>query len=312
MKKQLLCGLVIILVSAMLYKNVYTINNGEVGVITRNGVIQDHVVDPGIHFKAPFFDTIETVDISLSSTRVDLQVYTSDYISTNLSLQINYKISNPFEKFTLLDSTIANETNLLISNFASTELIDNQEEFTRLLEKKLSESVSGFLTIESVQIRELDFGSEWNLNKLQEQKDKILSAAKLESETIVEEAKQEIVSLNKEKEELEERKSKFEVEYEEAFRNLENVKSELEENKKLAENYASDLIERANSIVKEAERAAEKIREDNALKLETAKTNAEIAKIECEAMRDNPLLYELETATFVSKPGKSINLCAGD
>ncbi|HEX4861387.1 MAG TPA: SPFH domain-containing protein, partial [Rhizomicrobium sp.] len=57
-----LVGLIILLVAVLGSGSWYTVDQGERGVLLTNGALSG-VVEPGLHFKMPFFQTVAKVTL---------------------------------------------------------------------------------------------------------------------------------------------------------------------------------------------------------------------------------------------------------
>src|SRR5690242_19267664 len=74
----------------------YTIDETERGVFLRNGAIaSEESVTPGLHFKLPFIESVDHVDISYRSIRFadpPLESYSYDQQLADFKVSVNYHI----------------------------------------------------------------------------------------------------------------------------------------------------------------------------------------------------------------------------
>ncbi len=85
-------ALVAIVLLTVVFGSWYTIDQGERGVILRNGAIVG-TADPGLHFKLPMIDSVERVSVqSRIKTYENVEAYSRDQQPAILRLSVNYTI----------------------------------------------------------------------------------------------------------------------------------------------------------------------------------------------------------------------------
>ena len=78
----------------VLFSAAYTVNPTEMAGVRRLGtVITDAPVGPGLHFKLPFLDTVDRLEVSINTMSIDnLTVYTIDNQAVQVGVSITYRI----------------------------------------------------------------------------------------------------------------------------------------------------------------------------------------------------------------------------
>ena len=87
-------GLAIVAIVALSLSSFYVVEPTEMAGVRRFGtVVTDKPVGPGLHFKLPFVDVVDTIQTSLDTFNLsDLTVYTIDNQAVTVSLGVSYRI----------------------------------------------------------------------------------------------------------------------------------------------------------------------------------------------------------------------------
>lgn len=163
----------------MLVITVYTVDQGERGVILRNGAVIG-TADPGLHFKLPIFDSIRY--ISVQSRKVDypsLSTYSRDQQPADIKMSINYHVNigsvdKVYSEYgseenmiaRLVDPKANSELKNVFGQFNAATAIQERERLNREVKEAVVRAVnspspegplSGPITVEGVQIENIDF-----------------------------------------------------------------------------------------------------------------------------------------------------------
>ncbi len=82
-------GLLVIFGLITLWLGVYTIDQGYVGIIKRNGAVTE-VVNPGLHVKMPWIDTVDEIEVRERAAHLDLQTSSGDPMLLPISATVNW------------------------------------------------------------------------------------------------------------------------------------------------------------------------------------------------------------------------------
>lgn len=166
---------VVLLILSAVFGSWYIIDQGERGVIVRNGSVVG-VADPGLHFKLPFMDTVERINTQ-SKTRVYAKAHgnSRDQQYAAISYSVTYAI--PANKVTDVYSEYRNEENLIarvvdrqapatlqsaFGKFTAAETVTKRDDLAAAVLENLTRTVKGIVTIESVQIENVQFSEAYN------------------------------------------------------------------------------------------------------------------------------------------------------
>jgi len=170
-------GIVALFVMSVIFGAWYTVDEGERGVVLRTGKIID-TAEPGLHFKLPFFDSV--VKLSTQSRKVvytKMGAYSSDQQPAFLEISVNYRL-NPGsvqevyasfgseENLTerLISPRVMQETKVVFGGYTAVKAIQNRGELNVAIFEKVSESIKGPVTIEGIQVENIDFSEAYELS----------------------------------------------------------------------------------------------------------------------------------------------------
>lgn len=148
----------------------YTVDQGERGVILRNGAITG-VAEPGLGFKMPLFDDVEYISVqSRAKVYEEVQTYSRDQQPATLTLSVNYRL--PIDQVTLIytdyggedgivarliDRRVFEQVKNVFGQFNAVTAIQDRSRLNLETFDAVRNSVQGPVIIESVQIENIDF-----------------------------------------------------------------------------------------------------------------------------------------------------------
>jgi len=148
----------------------YTVDQGERGVILRNGAITG-TAEPGLGFKMPIVDSVVDIDVRSQVVVYDnILAYSRDQQTANLTVSVNYRVpadtvATVYEDYgsvaslatRLLDRQVMDKSKSVFGQFNAVEAIQGRARLVAEVQMAIQESVIGPITIESVQIENIDF-----------------------------------------------------------------------------------------------------------------------------------------------------------
>jgi len=166
---------VVLLILSAVFGSWYIIDQGERGVIVRNGSVVG-TADPGLHFKMPFMDSVERISVQ-SKSRVYAKGHgnSRDQQYAAISYSVTYTI--PPAKVGEVYSEYRNEENLVsrvidrqtpaalqsaFGKFTAAETVTKRDDLAAAVLESLTKTTKGIVTIESVQIENVQFSEAYN------------------------------------------------------------------------------------------------------------------------------------------------------
>ena len=148
----------------------YTVDQGERGVMLRNGAITS-VSEPGLGFKMPIIDRVVDIDVrSRAQLYENVLAYSRDQQTAGLTISVNYRVPadqvvSVYENYggvdqlrsRVLDRQVMDETKNVFGRFNAATAIQDRSRLVAEVQNAIQAAVSGPIIIESVQIENIDF-----------------------------------------------------------------------------------------------------------------------------------------------------------
>ena len=149
----------------------YTIDQGERGVILRNGKVVG-TAEPGLNFKLPIFDSVKEINVQTQAhVYKDVLVYSRDQQNAGLQVSVNYRLaSDKVEKIysefggqdgivsRLLDRQVPEEVKNVFGRFNAVTAIQERARLGMEIQEAIQKAANNSMQIvESVQIENIDF-----------------------------------------------------------------------------------------------------------------------------------------------------------
>jgi len=148
----------------------YTVDQGERGVILRNGAITG-TADPGLGFKLPIVDTVVDIDVrNRTNLYENVMAYSRDQQTAGLNVSVNYRVPadqvlNVYENYgsvenlrsRVLDRKVFDQTKNVFVQFNAVTAIQERARLVADVQMAIQNAVQGPIIIESVQIENIDF-----------------------------------------------------------------------------------------------------------------------------------------------------------
>jgi membrane protease subunit HflC len=147
----------------------YTVQPTEMAAVRRLGtVVTAEPVGPGLHFKAPLIDTVDTIQTSLDTFQLaDLTVYTVDNQAVNVNVGLSYKIppaavlkllygvgrSGNVDIAENIRPVLADRVLRVFSTQNTVSISANREEIAGEIRKGVSEALNGIFGIQLVDLQ---------------------------------------------------------------------------------------------------------------------------------------------------------------
>jgi regulator of protease activity HflC (stomatin/prohibitin superfamily) len=148
----------------------YTVDQGERGVLLRNGAVTG-TAEPGLGFKMPIIDKLVAIDVRTQAALYkDVLAYSRDQQTAALTISVNFRI--PEEAVTavyaeygginglktrLLDRRVMDQSKNVFGQFNAVTAIQERSRLVAEVQMRLQTAVVGPIIIESVQIENIDF-----------------------------------------------------------------------------------------------------------------------------------------------------------
>jgi regulator of protease activity HflC (stomatin/prohibitin superfamily) len=148
----------------------YTVDEGERGVILRNGAVIG-IAAPGLHFKIPIIDSVVKISVQAHARIYDkVPTYSRDQQPADITVSVNYRL--PADQVAeiyasyggedglvsrLLDRRVYEQVKNVFGQFNAVTAIQERTRLNLETEDAIRDDVKGPVIIESFQIENIDF-----------------------------------------------------------------------------------------------------------------------------------------------------------
>ena len=148
----------------------YTVDQGERGVILRNGAIIG-VAEPGLGFKWPIIDSVVRVSTQdRNRMYTDVGAYSRDQQPAVLALSVSYRmpegeVTTIYERFggedglvnRIIDRQLNESVRTVFGRYNAVEAVQQRERMAMDIREAVQRAVTGPVTIVGVQLENIDF-----------------------------------------------------------------------------------------------------------------------------------------------------------
>lgn len=146
----------------------YTIDEGHVGIVKRFGEATEQV-NPGLHFKLPFADTVEELEIRTRKNAEKLKASTFEQMPVGAEVSVNWTVIRPeafqlyknyggLEQFEnrILDPRLRSAAKDALARYKAEQIVQNRGQVIQKIEETLLATMEEFpVKLDSVQIENL-------------------------------------------------------------------------------------------------------------------------------------------------------------
>lgn len=135
----------------ILASSVYTVNEGHIGIVKRFSEAKEQV-NPGLHFKVPFIDSVEEIEVRTRKNEERMASSTKEQMPVTISVSVNWTVDktaalelfrqygglSQFES-RILDPRFRSATKDVIPRFDAEKLIQDRATAIQAIEANLIE-----------------------------------------------------------------------------------------------------------------------------------------------------------------------------
>ncbi len=148
----------------------YTVDEGERGVLLTNGRVES-VEGSGLHFKIPFFQTVQKMSTRTDTVRGPvLAMYSFDQQTAELQISVTYhvaseQIQDVYTRFgrdgifvSAIWPRVAEVSKTVFGQFSAERAIQERDKLNQMMNLEIKKSLQGVpVVIENIQIENVDF-----------------------------------------------------------------------------------------------------------------------------------------------------------
>lgn len=174
-------ALLIIIVAILSYT---TVDAGHYGVVKRFGAVTGTTFAPGLHFKTPFVDTVDHVDVRLASVNADVAAGSRDQQEVRVVLAMQYFLNpsvtpkmidglgtRPILEAAVLSSALQESGKAVTALYTAEQLLTERPKVKIGINEAVHEYVdqalrdkglSGLVRVANIAVIDVDFSEEFN------------------------------------------------------------------------------------------------------------------------------------------------------
>ncbi len=177
-------GIVVLLGTFLLFSSFVVVDSGRVGVVRTLGAVQPEALGEGFHFKKPFLDTVEQIDVRLRKAENQAGAASKDLQVVQTRVAVQYSLTAEvtpltFQKIgprsivesTLINPAIMESVKAVTARYTAEELVTSRAQVKNNIQQAIEEfvnttleqkGVTGALSLANVAITDFDFSAEFN------------------------------------------------------------------------------------------------------------------------------------------------------
>ncbi len=189
-KLSLLWLIAFLFLAMTLFRSMYTIDEGHVGIVKRFGEATEQV-NPGLHIKIPFVDSIEVLEIRTRKNLERLNASTHEQMPVTAEVSINWTVrrDQAFELFKrygglsqfesrILDPKLRSAAKDALARYKAEEIVQNRSAVISHIEELLVEEMQEYpVKLDSAQLENLGLPKKYIQSIETKQTEKNLAAA---------------------------------------------------------------------------------------------------------------------------------------
>ncbi|MFT4993722.1 MAG: regulator of protease activity HflC (stomatin/prohibitin superfamily) [Paraglaciecola sp.] len=174
----------------LLMGSIYTVNEGHIGIVKRFSEAKKQV-NPGLHFKVPFIDSVEEIEVRTRKNEEKMASSTKEQMPVTVSVSVNWTVDktaalelfrqygglSQFES-RILDPRFRSATKDVIPQFDAERLIQDRASAIEAIEANLIEEMKNFpVIVDNIQIENIQLPAKYLTSIETKQTEKNLAAA---------------------------------------------------------------------------------------------------------------------------------------
>jgi regulator of protease activity HflC (stomatin/prohibitin superfamily) len=172
-------GVIAVAALVVLFSTYFTIDQGERGVILHNGAIAGEA-EPGLHFRMPIITSIQKISVQIQKEAFEktgevdnrLQAYSRDQQPATIAMAVNYHVTDASAVYAqygsltnmkqrIINSRAYEQVKNVFGQFDAADAIQKRALLNAEVFAAIRKSVSGPVVIDSVQIEDITFSSQY-------------------------------------------------------------------------------------------------------------------------------------------------------
>lgn len=173
-KKIIIDVVILVVFVAVAFNTVYTVNEGHIGIVKRFSEAKEQV-NPGLHFKVPFIDDVEEIEVRTRKNEEKMASSTKEQMPVTVIVSVNWTVdkSAALELFRqyggltqfenrILDPRFRSATKDVIPRYDAERLIQDRASAIQAIEAAFIDEMSNFpVTVDNIQIENIQLPAKY-------------------------------------------------------------------------------------------------------------------------------------------------------
>jgi regulator of protease activity HflC (stomatin/prohibitin superfamily) len=158
----------------ILFSSVYTVNEGHIGIVKRFSEAKEQV-NPGLHFKVPFIDSVEEIEVRTRKNEEKMASSTKEQMPVTIIVSVNWTVDKTaalelFRQYggltqfenRILDPRFRSATKDVIPRYDAERLIQDRASAIQAIEANFIEEMKDFpVTVDNIQIENIQLPAKY-------------------------------------------------------------------------------------------------------------------------------------------------------
>jgi len=158
----------------LLFSSVYTVNEGHIGIVKRFSEAKEQV-NPGLHFKVPFIDSVEEIEVRTRKNEEKMASSTKEQMPVTIVVSVNWTVDKAaalelFRQYggltqfenRILDPRFRSATKDVIPRYDAEKLIQDRASAIQAIEMNFIEEMKEFpVTVDNIQIENIQLPAKY-------------------------------------------------------------------------------------------------------------------------------------------------------
>jgi len=156
------------------FSSVYTVNEGHIGIVKRFSEAKEQV-NPGLHFKVPFIDSVEEIEVRTRKNEEKMASSTKEQMPVTIIVSVNWTVDKTaalelFRQYggltqfenRILDPRFRSATKDVIPRYDAEKLIQDRASAIQAIEANFIEEMKDFpVTVDNIQIENIQLPAKY-------------------------------------------------------------------------------------------------------------------------------------------------------
>jgi regulator of protease activity HflC (stomatin/prohibitin superfamily) len=158
----------------LFFSSVYTVNEGHIGIVKRFSEAKEQV-NPGLHFKVPFIDSVEEIEVRTRKNEEKMASSTKEQMPVTIVVSVNWTVDKTaalelFRQYggltqfenRILDPRFRSATKDVIPRYDAEKLIQDRASAIQAIELNFIEEMKEFpVTVDNIQIENIQLPAKY-------------------------------------------------------------------------------------------------------------------------------------------------------